>query len=134
MDSICLPTIATAAEFIALILLDLFRHDYDLIPKHAIFGVIITALTNILCEYGMTLAAWGFFILPYIIILIGWFYASANPPPPMDYHALATQAIQEGALSQGRQVMAPTNMASADCNGCNKSPCSCTSTYGMRSA
>ena len=131
MDGICAPTLATAAEFIGLIILDLFRHDYALAPKHAIFGVIVTALTNILCEQGMVMAAWGFFILPYIILIIAWFYASANPPLPMDYHALATQAIQDGQLSQGRQVMTPSYMG---CNQCNRAPCSCGPPYGMRSA
>jgi hypothetical protein len=126
MDDICLPTLATAAQTIGLILLDLFRQDYDILPKHAILGTIVTALTNILCQKGMILAAWGLFVLPYIILLIAWLYARGGEIVENELEAQRVAA--QNALIVRQQA------AAATCGRCNRSPCNCGGPHGMRSA
>jgi hypothetical protein len=126
MDDICLPTLATAAQTIGVILLDLFRHDYDLVPKHAILGTIITGLTNILCQKGMILAAWGLFVIPYIVLLIAWIYARGTEIVENELEAQRVAA--QNALIVRQQAAAPT------CGRCYRSPCNCGGPYGTRSA
>ena len=126
MDDICLPTLATAAQTIGVILLDLFRHDYDLVPKHAILGTIITALTNILCQKGMILAAWGLFIFPYIILLIAWLYARGTE--------MAENKLEEARIAAQNALIVQQQTAAPTCGRCNRSPCNCGGPYGMRSA
>jgi hypothetical protein len=126
MDDICLPTVATAAQTIGVILLDVFRQDYDILPKHAILGTIITALTNILCQKGMILTAWGLFVLPYIILLIAWLYARGAELAENELEAQRVAA--QNALIVQQQAAAPT------CGMCNRSPCNCGGPHGMHSA
>lgn len=69
---LCPPALATAALFLALVILDIFQQNTQLIPGHALFGVISTLLMAILCQKGAQMAAWGLFILPLVLLIIGW--------------------------------------------------------------
>ena len=71
MDALCTPTIATAALFVALIILDLLRRDYELLPGHGFFGLISVFLMAILCQRGYSMAAWGLLLFPFVILVIG---------------------------------------------------------------
>ena len=71
MDALCTPTIATAAIFVSLLFLDLFRRDFELLPGHGFFGVVCVLLMAVLCQYGAEMAAWGFLVLPFVILIIG---------------------------------------------------------------
>ena len=72
MDAICMPAIATAALFTALIFLDMFRREFHLLPSHGILGLFAVLLMSILCNKGGELAAWGLLAVPFAILLIGW--------------------------------------------------------------
>ena len=72
MDTPCTPAIATAALFMALLFLDLFRREFHLLPSHGILGVFSVLLMSVLCNNNGELAAWGIFAIPFIILLIGW--------------------------------------------------------------
>ena len=72
MDAFCTPTISTAAIFIALIFLDLFRHDYDLLPGHSLFGFFCVLVMAALCQYGYKFLAWTLLLLPFLILIVGW--------------------------------------------------------------
>jgi hypothetical protein len=85
MDALCTPTIATAALFVALLFLDLFRHDFELLPGHAFAGVLSTGLMAVLCQYGAGIAAWGLLLLPFIIVIFGWAFWAAGSVPIKPY-------------------------------------------------
>ena len=66
-----LPVTISAAIFVALIFLDLFRHEYNLIPIHAIMGFFTIILLSFLCETNRVLIAWILLFIPFIIIILG---------------------------------------------------------------
>lgn len=66
------PVIVTAALFIALIILDLLRHDYQLLPGHSFFGIFCVLAMGILTQNGYEYTAWGLFMIPFVILSIGW--------------------------------------------------------------
>jgi len=70
MDSIS-PPLVTGALFVSLILLDLLRHDYELLPGHTFFGIFCVLAMAVLVQYGYTNTGWGLLAMPFIILLIG---------------------------------------------------------------
>lgn len=67
-----LIVIITAALFSALFLLDLLRHDYQLLPGHGFFGILCIFAMSILEQNNYAYVGWGLILLPLIILLIGW--------------------------------------------------------------
>ena len=70
MDSLN-PALVTGALFASLILLDLLRHDYDLLPGHTFFGIFCVLSMSILVQYGYSSTGWGLLAIPFIILFIG---------------------------------------------------------------
>jgi hypothetical protein len=66
-----LTVIVTAALFSALILLDLLRHDYQLIPGHTFFGILSCFAMSILEQNNYSAVGWGLLLTPLIILMIG---------------------------------------------------------------
>jgi hypothetical protein len=64
--------IVTAALFSALILLDLLRHEYQLLPAHTFFGIICVLAMSILEQKNHAIVGWGLLLTPLVILLIGW--------------------------------------------------------------
>jgi hypothetical protein len=107
MDALCTPTIATASLFVALVFLDLFRHEYKLLYGHIFFGLLSVLLMSVLCQYGSPMIAWGLLALPFVILFIGLgIQASAAMPLPPAYPTVPFQTI-------------------IPCKNCNKKPCRC---------
>ena len=79
MDALGTPTITTAAMFVALIFLDLLRHDYELLPGHGFFGLISVFLMAVLCQYGYSMTAWGLLVFPFVVLVIGWGIQATQP-------------------------------------------------------
>ena len=99
----CLPAIATTACFVALILLDLYNHDWRRIPGHALFGVFAVLLILFICEKASHIVAWILLGSPFILVLLGYL--------------LSTWLEQK-----------PTNSIPVDppnCPCCRYNPCSC---------
>jgi membrane-anchored protein YejM (alkaline phosphatase superfamily) len=71
---VCTPVIASAAIFIAILVLDLYQKEYEYVLGHVIWGLIATLLINILCDKGMGFAAWALLFFPIVIILLGILY------------------------------------------------------------
>jgi hypothetical protein len=67
-----LTVIVTAALFSALILVDLLRHDYELLPAHSFFGILSCFAMAILEQNNYSAVGWGILLTPLIILLIGW--------------------------------------------------------------
>jgi len=80
MDALSTPTILTAAIFVALIFLDLFRRDFNLLPGHGFFGVLCVMLIAVVCQYGSNLLAWGLLAVPAVILIIGWGIQTTGVP------------------------------------------------------
>jgi hypothetical protein len=70
MDALCTPTIITGALFIAVIFIDLLRHEFENLPGHSILGAISVLLMAGLCQRGMVLVAWGLLMVPVIALVI----------------------------------------------------------------
>jgi hypothetical protein len=69
MDSFCNPSIVTAALFVSVIFMDLFRHDYKHILVHSLLGFFFVTMMNFLCVEGLSGVAWVILLLPIIFIV-----------------------------------------------------------------
>jgi len=63
------------AIFIGLIVIDGMNQRNDLIPFHAIAGIIITLVTLGLCNYGLSLIAWVLAIGPGLFLIVTTLYS-----------------------------------------------------------
>ena len=78
------PIMVSAALFVSLVFLDLFRHEYKLIPVHAIIGFFAVVLMTVLCERGSYLMAWTILVSPFLILFAGFTmreYKLLHTPP-----------------------------------------------------
>jgi len=81
MDTLCTPTIITAALFVAIIFNDLLRHEFENLPGHSMLGVVSILLMAGLCQRGYIMIAWGLLLLPLtamFIMLVVQITASSN--------------------------------------------------------
>lgn len=69
---ICPPAIATAAVFVAVILLDLYTRDWRRIPGHALFGVFASLLMIFICQRASSGVAWILLFAPFLFVLLAW--------------------------------------------------------------
>jgi succinate-acetate transporter protein len=67
----CGPVIISAAIFVSIVFLDLFRHEYKRVPVHAILGVFAVVLMSFLCETNRIFIAWILLFIPFIILGAG---------------------------------------------------------------
>lgn len=65
------PVIISAAIFVSILFLDLFRHEYKRIPIHAILGLFTVVLMSFLCETNRIFIAWILLFIPFIILGAG---------------------------------------------------------------
>jgi hypothetical protein len=69
---VCLPAIAVTAYFVAVILLDLYNRNWNLVPGHALFGVFAVLLILFICERASETVAWILFAAPFGLALLGY--------------------------------------------------------------
>ena len=103
--------ITTAALFVALLFLDLFRQEYELLAGHTLFGILATLLMMLLCQKGATMAAWGLLALPFVLLILGWMIGVLR---------------KEDARLVPYRPAAPVN----PCRRCQPKPCRCTPWLG----
>ena len=84
MDSLN-PAVVTGALFASLILLDLLRHDYELLPGHTFFGIFCVLSMSILVQYGYSNTGWGLLAIPFVILFIGLAMQSMRIAPLRAY-------------------------------------------------
>jgi cell division protein FtsW (lipid II flippase) len=65
------PVTVSAAIFVSLIFLDVFRHEYKRIPVHALFGFFVVLLMSTLCTTHHYFLAWFVLFLPFLILILG---------------------------------------------------------------
>jgi uncharacterized membrane protein len=71
----CEPFLVNAAVFTGLIIVDALNNKNDLIPFHAVTGIIITVLTIVLCNYDLLALSWALAVIPSIFFLLTTLYA-----------------------------------------------------------
>jgi hypothetical protein len=88
------PITISAAIFVALIFLDLFRHEYKKIPVHSIFGFFVMVLMSTLCEHNYYFLAWVLLFLPFLILGIGLFIRESRMREKTLYPVAPLQTMQ----------------------------------------
>jgi hypothetical protein len=68
----CGPAITTAAIFVAILILDLIRANYYLLPGHSVAGAVSVLLMVVLCQKGASFAGWVLLSVPFLLVLAGW--------------------------------------------------------------
>ena len=86
------PGLTTAALFMALIILDLAKHQYKLLIGHFLAGIISVLLMVYLSQNGADLVAWGVFSIPLVMLGIGLSIGALHAAPG-SVSATATAAI-----------------------------------------
>jgi hypothetical protein len=109
---ICPPAIATAACFVAVILLDLYTRDWRRAPGHALFGIFATLLMIFICQRASHTVAWILLAAPFVLILFGWIFRAYSSMTQYD-----NAPAQEPAWG-GNEVGYP-------CSCCHTIPCHC---------
>lgn len=72
----CLPAVAGSALFLALLIFDIVQRDYARLPGHFFVGLFSIVLFLFLCQKGYDIAAWGIFLIPFLVVGLG--YATAS--------------------------------------------------------
>ena len=111
---ICPPAIATAAAFVAVVLLDLYVRDWGRAPGHALFGVFAVLLMIFICQRGSQTMAWILLAAPFVLVLLGWVFRAYSSMTQYD-----NTPAQEYAWS-GNQVG-----YGCPCPCCGAIPCHC---------
>ena len=81
---LCPPAVVTAAIFTAVIVLDLTKKQYRLVPYHFLSGFFCTAGIGFLCSAAGDFMGWCILLIPFIILFTGfivaWINAFRNQP------------------------------------------------------
>jgi hypothetical protein len=112
---ICPPAIVTSACFVAVILLDLYTHDWKRAPGHALFGVFAVLLMIFICQRASQTVAWILLAAPFVLILLGWIFRAFFQMKQYD-----TEPAQESAWA-GNEV----GGYGCPCPCCGSMPCNC---------
>ena len=69
---VCLPAIAAAAYFVAIILLDLYNREWKQIPGRALVGVFVVLLVLFICQRASEFVAWILLLAPFGLVLLSY--------------------------------------------------------------
>ena len=117
---ICLPTLATAGLFAAVIILDLFNREYKLILGHLLLAFVSILLVLYLCQRNAEVVAWALFITPFVLIFLGWILGQLQSVSGK------SQATVSLASSSGIQIKKPAMYGyGGGCSVCREYPCCC---------
>ena len=112
---ICPPAIVTSACFIAVILIDLYTHDWRRAPGHALFGVFAVLLMIFICQRASQSVAWILLAAPFLLVFLGWIIRAYSEMTKHD-----SEPPQEPAWG-GNEI----GSYGCPCPCCRMSPCSC---------
>lgn len=112
---ICPPAIVTAACFVAVVLLDLYTHDWKRAPGHALFGVFATLLMIFICQRASEGVAWILLAAPFVFVLLAYIFRSYSEMTKYD------DVPQQESAWSGNDVYS----GGCSCPCCGSSPCSC---------
>ena len=89
-----LTVIVTASLFAALVVLDLLRHDYQLLPGHTFFGILCVLAMSILEQNNYSNVGWGLLLTPLVILLIGWWMQWVRYDPRLKPYPTKLQPLE----------------------------------------
>ena len=112
---ICPPAIATAACFVAVVLLDLYTHDWGRAPGHALFGIFAILLMIFICQKASEGVAWVLLIAPFVLVLLAWIVRAFSEMKKYD-----SSPPQEPAWG-GNEI----GGSGCPCPCCGGMPCQC---------
>ena len=112
---ICPPAIATAAAFVAVVLLDLYLRDWRRAPGHALFGVFAVLLMIFICQRGSQTMAWTLLAAPFVLVLLGWIFRAYSDMTKYD------DAGKQEVAWGGNAV----DSYGCPCPCCHMVPCEC---------
>ena len=75
---LCPPAVVTAAIFTAVIVLDLTKKQYKLLPYHFLSGFFCTAALTFLCNVAGDFVGWCILLIPFIVLIAGFIVAWIN--------------------------------------------------------
>jgi hypothetical protein len=75
------PALTTGAIFASLLVLDIIRRQSKVFIGHLIFGAIAIMLMVYLSQNDAEFVAWGIFLVPFVILLIGFLIGYFNAAP-----------------------------------------------------
>lgn len=116
---ICPPAIATAACFVAVILLDLYTHDWRRAPGHALFGTFAILLMIFICQRASQTVAWILLAAPFALIFLGWIIRAFSQMTKYDNEPPQESAWAGNELGMGMQGYG------CPCSCCGSMPCNC---------
>ena len=108
---ICPPAIATSALFVAVLLLDLYLHEWGRVPGHAILGAFTVLVMMFICQRGSASVAWILLGAPFVFLLLAWIARAYSEVKTYD-------SSPESELTYGGDMDCP-------CPCCGSSPCNC---------
>lgn len=112
---ICPPAIVTSACFVAVVLLDLYTHDWKRAPGHALFGVFAVLLMIFICQRASQGVAWILLAAPFVFVLLAYLVRSYSEMTKYD------DVPEQMAAGGGNEVYSD----GCGCPCCGSSPCSC---------
>ena len=105
---VCLPTVATAALFTAVIIYDLYDRNWSRIPGHGLFGVFATLLMLFICQRTSDWVAWSILAIPIVFCFAASFFTQTSAPVPASVpEATATLDTSSCCNSNPRGCMRP---------------------------
>lgn len=112
---ICPPAIATAACFVAVILMDLYNRNWGAAPGHGLLGVFAVLLMIFICQKGAEWLAWTLLGAPFVLVFLGYLFRlmqQHNDPQPDPSADPSMPAYYDPCASMG-------------CPCCGVRPCQC---------
>jgi len=106
----CYPALITAALFVAIVILDVIQTKYINGAELFFFGSVAVGLMAYLCLHDAEFVAWGLFLIPLVLLIVGVSIPKPGPEPPLPAPAPMPVVKQQ-----------PT------CSICGGMPCSCLS-------
>jgi hypothetical protein len=111
---VCPPAIATAAAFVAVILIDLYTRDWRRAPGHALLGVFAVLLMIFICQRGSHTMAWILLAAPFVFIALAWIFRAHSEMTKYDTATEQTNAWDGNGVGYG-----------CPCPCCGAQPCHC---------
>jgi hypothetical protein len=110
---ICPPAIATAASFVAVILIDLYNRNWAAAPGHGILGVFAVLLMIFICQKGAEWLAWTLLAAPFVLVVLAYFVRVMQEKQEPSYPVDPT----------GETIFDPCGQMGCPC--CGGVPCHC---------
>jgi hypothetical protein len=111
---ICPPAIVTAACFVAVILLDLYTHQWKRAPGHGLLGVFATLLMIFICQRASQSVAWILLASPFVLVLLAWIFRAFSEMTKYDANPGQAEAGDGNQVDYG-----------CPCPCCGSLPCHC---------